>query len=139
MGFCLYFYCRSTHTSDPTLSPMSSATSSASCLLCQFMPSILGSACSSSATTSTMSTLILFETAMKVSPSALKFPMVARKEKKLTKLVFHTSHCLNVSRLYYLRCYISRWSNFRRILFCKLVNVSQRKNTYNVLSGWITF
>lgn len=136
---CLHFHCRSIHTFDPTLSLMSSATSFASCLSCQFMPLILGSACSSSATTSTMSTLILFETATKVSttstptlnnslsrqPRLFPCPHILdgcqeRKDEELPKQVFLTSHCCHVGRPHYLRCCISRRSNLRRIL-CFLV------------------
>lgn len=66
-NFCFVsVFSRSTHTWGPTQSLTSSATSFAFFSSCQSMRSTPGSACSSSATTSTMSTLTPSETVMKV-------------------------------------------------------------------------
>lgn len=139
---CLCFHCRSIHTFDPTPSPTSSVTSSASCLSCQFTPLILGSACSSLVTTSTMSTLILLETAMKVTATTASLNVFAdkicfrqlqlwlfpcphalagcqkMKQDELPNLVFHTSHCCQAGGRHYLRC----WLHFQGDYFyCGLV------------------
>lgn len=130
---CFFFGCRSIHTFVPTLSQMSSVTLSASYSSYQFMPLIHGSACFSSATTSTTCILTLFGTATKVriansKQSAQPFSFVdglgcfssplilvgcwEQKDKKVTKHVFHKG------RPHSLRCKISR-SNFRSILPCR--------------------